>query len=115
MPDQGQGQGQGSPSTRDAKRLSDASVFSVTPSSGRPAARTSRIINGVWRQILVHVETDPAKWERDTARIFVELDFNRDGLIDIAELTKALNALGVRLTPDQIKLFRNELDANMDG
>ena len=47
--------------------------------------------------------------------LFVQLDRDKDQLVDIGELASGLEALGLRLTARQTRALQKALDKNSDG
>jgi len=47
--------------------------------------------------------------------LFAIIDVNKDGLLDINELDRALQLIGIKLDPLHLKLVRKDIDINDDG
>lgn len=58
---------------------------------------------------------DPIQWARALPKVFADLDLDRNGNVDSAELAKALPALNVLLSPPELAAFAKALDPNGDG
>jgi len=72
-------------------------------------------IEYAWKQILVRVDDDPEEWDRTVGRIFDRLDDDGSGYLDSRELGEHLHSLGVNLTNEELMLFLDECDFNLDG
>ena len=68
-----------------------------------------------WLKILEIAFSDRKTFQKNVEMIFRKFDANGSGDIDIHKLGEAMLALGVRLTPKQLKAFRDDIDVDGDG
>jgi len=92
--------------------------FVIAVDERKAAVKSKRVTNRTrieqaWDLLLGRVNTE--EWDRTVNRLFGRLDEDGSGMLDSDELAQHLHSLGSDITKDEMTLFFDESDYNLDG
>ena len=110
---------------------SPAASAANTGSRGRPVGRKKTSAESLKRVDLASVESSAHAWDQllricrgqkasggwkaYLESVFASFDEDGSGEVDITEFRQAVEALGIKVTPKQLMLFRRDIDQDGDG
>ena len=69
----------------------------------------------LWAKVLEVARSDAMGWRKGITSLFKSLDTDESGSVDILEFAKGLRLLGIKMSPAQVVVFRDDIDADGDG
>jgi Ca2+-binding EF-hand superfamily protein len=75
----------------------------------------SDVVDKAWGAIMAVVQRNPDKWVSSVESLFLKLDSDSSGEVDLTELGKGLKGLGVQLTDQQRAALMQDLDSDFNG
>jgi Ca2+-binding EF-hand superfamily protein len=76
---------------------------------------SSGTVEKAWGAIMAVVQRNPDKWVSAVESLFLKLDSDSSGEVDLTELGKGLKGLGVQLTDQQRAALMQDLDSDFNG
>jgi Ca2+-binding EF-hand superfamily protein len=91
--------------------------FVVAVDQRKGAVKSKRVTNRTrieqaWDLLLNRVNTE--EWDETVDRLFSRIDGDHSGMLDFEELGQTLHSLGSDLTKEEMILFFDETDDNLD-
>jgi Ca2+-binding EF-hand superfamily protein len=86
-----------------------------TPPKRMSSSSGSGTVDKAWGAIMAVVQRNPDKWESAVESLFLKLDSNSTGEVDLTELGKGLKGLGVQLTDQQRAALMQDFDSDFNG
>ena len=86
-----------------------------TPTKRVSSSSGSGVVDKAWGAIMAVVQRNPDKWESSVESLFLKLDSDSSGEVDLTELGKGLRGLGVQLTDQQRAALMQDLDSDFNG
>jgi Ca2+-binding EF-hand superfamily protein len=75
----------------------------------------SGLLDKAWGAIVAVVQRNPDKWESAVESLFLKIDSDSSGEVDLTELVKGLKGLGVQLTDQQRAALMQDMDSDFNG